>query len=61
MLIETFFRAALGIVLLLTIGVKGNRDDGPPNFVGSIVQGPPMGRFIYIDIGKFAGQIDSCW
>jgi len=39
-----------------SVGVKGNRDDGPPNFVGSIVQGPPMGRFIYIDIGKSAGR-----
>jgi len=44
-----------------SVGVKGNRDDGPPNFVGSIVQGPPTERFIYIDIGKSAGQIDSCW
>ena len=43
------------------IAVKGNRADGPPNFLGSIVQGPPNGRFIYIDIGKSAGQIDSCW
>jgi len=43
------------------ITIKGNRSDGPPNFVGSIVQGPPMGRFIYIDIGKSAGQSDSCW
>ena len=44
-----------------SITVKGNRADGPPNFVGSVVQGPPMGRFIYIDIGKSAGQLDSCW
>lgn len=44
-----------------TISVKGNRFDGPPNFVGPIAQGPPTGRFIYTDIGKSAGQIDSCW
>ena len=44
-----------------SITVKGNRADGPPNFVGSVVQGPPMGRFIYIDIGKSAGQLGSCW
>lgn len=44
-----------------TIKVKGNRADGPPNFVGSIAQGPPTSRFIYIDIGRSAGQIDSCW
>ena len=43
------------------IAVKGNSADGPPNFVGPISQGPPTGRFIYIDIGKSAGQIDSCW
>ena len=43
------------------VGVKGSKDDGPPNFVGNIVQGPPTGRFIYIDIGKSAGQFDSCW
>ncbi|MEQ1825057.1 MAG: DUF5990 family protein [Pirellula sp.] len=43
------------------ITVKGNRAGGPPNFVGPIAQGPPTGRFIYIDIGKLAGQIDSCW
>ena len=43
------------------ITVKGGRTDGPPNFVGTVVQGPPMGRFIYIDIGKSAGQLESCW
>ena len=44
-----------------SITIRGNRADGPPNFVGTIVQGPATGRFIYIDIGKSAGQIDSCW
>ncbi len=44
-----------------SIAVKDNRTDGPPNFVGTVVQGPPTGRFIYIDIGKSAGQINSCW
>ena len=43
------------------VSVKANRDDGPPNFVGNIVQEPPLGRFIYIDIGKSAGQINSEW
>jgi hypothetical protein len=49
------------LTLECTIKVKGNRSDGPPNFVGPISQGPPNGRFIYVDIGKSAGQIDSCW
>lgn len=43
------------------INVKGNRIDGPPNFAGPVSQGPPSGRFIYIDIGKSAEQFDSCW
>jgi len=40
---------------------KEAEPNSPPNFVGTIVQGPPTGRFIDIDIGKSAGQIDSCW
>ena len=55
-------RSVVGNVTLeCTINVKGNRADGPPNFVGSIAQGPPTGRFVYVDIGKSAGQIESCW
>ncbi len=49
------------LMLECTIKVKGSRTDGPPNFAGPISQGPPGGRFIYIDIGKSAGQVDSCW
>ncbi len=49
------------LTLECTIKVKGNLADGAPNFVGSIAQGPPTGRFVYVDIGKSAGQFDSCW
>jgi Family of unknown function (DUF5990) len=49
------------LTLDCTINIKGNRADGPPNFAGPISQGPPTGRFIYIGIGKSAGQFDSCW
>jgi hypothetical protein len=44
-----------------TVTVKDNRDDGLPNFLGSLTQGPATGRFIYIDIGRLAGQSDSIW
>ncbi|MEI6525823.1 MAG: DUF5990 family protein [Planctomycetota bacterium] len=55
-------RSKVGTLTLdCTINIKGNRADGPPNFAGPISQGPPTGRFIYIDIGKSAGQFDSCW
>ncbi|TNV71590.1 hypothetical protein FGO68_gene15034 [Halteria grandinella] len=44
-----------------TVTVKDNRDDGLPNFLGPLTHGPTTGRFIYIDIGTYAGQLDSCW
>src|SRR5687768_10370650 len=43
-----------------TITVKLN-NDGLPNFLGVFVQGPPTQRFIYIDIGTYAGQKDTRW
>lgn len=42
------------------ITVKLNEDDFP-NFLGVFVQGPPNQRFIYIDIGTYAGQKDTGW
>ncbi len=36
-------------------------DDNTPVFLGLYAQGPANERFIYIDIGTFAGQKDSCW
>jgi hypothetical protein len=44
-----------------TVTVKDNRKDGLPSFLGPLTQGPPTDRFIYFDIGQFAGQKDSCW
>ena len=43
------------------VTVKDNRSDGQPNFLGPITQGPPTKRFVYLDIGTYAGQADSCW
>src|SRR5690348_12381903 len=43
------------------VTIKGDRGDGPPNFLGPLTQGPPGGRFLDIDIGKLAGQADSPW
>lgn len=44
-----------------TVTLKGDPNDGPPNFLGPLTQGPTGGRFLYIDIGKLAGQGDSVW
>jgi len=42
------------------ITVKLNKD-GLPNFLGVFVQGPTDQRFVYIDIGTYAGQKDTHW
>jgi hypothetical protein len=39
----------------------GKRPTGDPNFLGPFVQGPPAGRFVYVNSGTLAGQADSCW
>jgi hypothetical protein len=44
-----------------TVTVKDNRKDGLPNFLGPLTQGPPTDRFLYFDIGQFAGQEDCPW
>jgi hypothetical protein len=34
---------------------------GRPHFKGPFVQGPPEGRFIYINVGTYAGQKNTPW
>ena len=41
--------------------VHGDRTSGPPNLRGPLAQGPPAGRFVYVNSGTLAGQADSCW
>lgn len=43
-----------------TAQVKGEQAEAP-NLLGSFVQGPKNGRFIYIGIGTHAGQLGSIW
>ena len=35
--------------------------DAAPNFLGPFVQGPTGERFVYIDIGTYAGQTGTGW
>jgi hypothetical protein len=35
--------------------------DGQPNFLGPFTQGPAQQRFVYIDIGTYAGQTNTVW
>jgi Family of unknown function (DUF5990) len=44
-----------------TVNIANSRTDGSPRFRGPFVQGPPAGRFIYVNSGTYAGEADSCW
>src|SRR5688572_5674041 len=35
--------------------------NGQPNFLGPFAQGPANNRFIYLDIGTYAGQTNTPW
>ena len=44
------------------ITVKGDKaKDKLPKLSGSFVQGPADGKFVYIDIGRCAGQFNTEW
>jgi len=43
------------------VRLKDSREDALPTFLGPMVQGPPVQRFVYLDIGTYAGQTDTCW
>ena len=45
----------------LSLTVSDNRKDGLPDFQGPFAQGPPANRFIYVDVGTYAGQRDTPW
>jgi hypothetical protein len=44
-----------------SLTVNDNRSDGFPNFTGAFAQGPPTGRFVYVDVGTLAGQKNTQW
>jgi len=43
-----------------TVTVRIGKDQ-QPNFTGDFVQGPVGDRFVYINIGTFAGQLNTQW
>jgi hypothetical protein len=61
---ETLFvqqRKQRDISFDFSVAVSDNRKDGQPNFLGAFAQGPSAGRFLYIDVGTYAGQKDTPW
>jgi uncharacterized protein DUF5990 len=43
-----------------TVRAKQNAN-GAPTFLGPFTQGPPQSRFVYLDIGTYAGQTGTHW
>jgi len=49
------------VIFDFSLGVADNRKDGLPNLKGPFAQGPPTNRFIYVDVGTYAGQKNTQW
>ena len=49
------------VIFDFSLSVADNRKDGLPNFKGPFAQGPLASRFIYVDVGTYAGQKDTPW
>jgi hypothetical protein len=61
---ETLFvqqRRRGDVVFDFSLRVKDTREDGLPNFVGPLAQGTVLDRFVYVDVGTYAGQKDTQW
>lgn len=58
--IQTQRSASGDIAFEFSIVIKGT-PDGQHDFTGEYVQGTRGNRFIYIDIGTYAGQVDTPW
>lgn len=53
--------AAEALVFEISIQVDPSSSNGSPRLLGPIVQGPPSGRFLYVNSGKRAGQSRTHW
>ncbi len=49
------------VLFEFTLRVRGTAGRQPPRMLGEFAQGPPNGRFLYVNSGMRAGQAESCW
>ncbi len=54
-------RSASAVAFDLDVVVAGRLPDGQPRLLGPYVQGPPDARFVYLCVGRYAGQADAEW
>lgn len=53
--------ASAAVAFEFDVTVDGSLPDGRPRLLGPFVQGPPDARFVYLAVGKRAGQVESTW
>ena len=59
--IQTQRSASGDLSFQFTVTARAANVSASPDFSGPVVQGPRGGRFVYIDIGTYAGQRDTPW
>jgi len=60
-LLSPFQATADAIWFGFVLQVSWPLDGGAANYRGDVAQGSPNDRFVYINSGKRAGQVNSCW
>ena len=61
---ETLFVQRRGrgdVCFRFSLKAKDTGKDGLPHFQGPLAQGTPANRFLYVDVGTYAGQKDTPW
>jgi hypothetical protein len=53
--------SAKALVFDFAVTVNEANTDGSPRLLGPFVQGPPSGRFVYLNVGAYAGQAGARW
>ena len=60
-LVEPVVSTSSEVSFDFTVRVGDPQADGRPTFLGPCTQGPPRGRFVYINAGSLAGQSSTEW
>ncbi len=60
-LVRPSSRSLDAVVFDLDVTVDERLPDGRPRLLGPCVQGPPEARFVYLSVGRYAGQANSEW
>ncbi|MES2306500.1 MAG: DUF5990 family protein [Gemmatimonadota bacterium] len=60
-LIEPTSASPTAVVFDFNVRVSLPESDGPVGFYGPVTQGPPAKRFVYINVGSYAGQDGGGW